>query len=54
MKKKYYTAKVIWLNEENKKIETVIYSFYQSIEKANEGIKRFCEKGYNVIKAWVA
>lgn len=64
--KKTYAAKVIWMNQEEKQIETTIYSSYESVVDAMEGVKRFLTVSHNpnllnpflegifkVVKVWV-
>lgn len=53
MKKKYFTAKALLLNNEGREFEVTIYSMYESIEEAEQGIKRFLTHGYNVKMVWI-
>lgn len=41
------------MTDGTKEWDVIIYSMYETIEEAEEGIKRFSFKGYNVIKAWI-
>lgn len=51
--KKYYTAKAILMGDNGKQFEVTIYSLYETEEEANEGIKRFCSHGYEIVNTWI-
>ena len=48
MRKTFYKATAT-LNENGNTFDVVIYSFYKSVEEAEEGIKRFASHGYNIL-----
>ena len=50
--KKDYKA-IATLTDGVKEWDVIIYSYYKTIEEANEGISRFAAHGYNIVKAWV-
>ena len=50
--KKQYKA-IATVTDGIKEWNVIIYSLYETIEDAEEGIKNFKKHGYNVIKAWI-
>lgn len=48
MRKTFYKA-IATLNENGNTFDVVIYSFYKSVEEAEEGIKIFASHGYNIL-----
>ena len=53
MKKKYFAAKAVLVNNEGREFEVTIYSMYESIEEAEQGIERFLTHGFNVKMVWI-
>lgn len=51
-KKRYYRATAT-VTDGTKEWDVIIYSMYESTEEAEEGIKRFSSKGFNIVKAWI-
>ncbi len=49
----YYKAKAIVRVDGGKRVTVTIFSHYETKEEANEGIERFVELGYDIVKAWV-
>lgn len=48
-KKRYYRANAT-LTDGVKEWNVIIYSMYESVDEAEEGIKHFSSKGYNIVR----
>ena len=41
------------LTDGEKEWDVIIYSYYNTIEEAIDGVSRFASHGYNIVKVWI-
>ena len=52
MEKRYFKA-MATVTDGSRKWDVTIYSRYETIDAASDGIRRFLERGYDVVKTWI-